>query len=300
MKEVNLYLGVELRWSKRQGGAMVLHMLQPTYIKSILVRYGMQFSRPASTPMVESFFAHLEAEVDTTVVEQTLYKQIIGSLLYLALKTRPDIFTAVCTLSRFTSAPTNYCHMAVKRVLRYLQGTVYLALEYCSSDIKMNVFVDSDYAGDTNSRKSTSGMALFLGSSLIQWHSKKQSAVSLSTSEAEYRAMTEATKNPILFKRILEELNINVEWPIPMHSDNKSAIEWATGDKPPGKRAKHVDVSVHYIRELVENNGFAVPYVATDDNKSDGFTKPLGKWKFHQMVKDLGMVMVQTTAEEEC
>jgi hypothetical protein len=264
------------------------------------VRYGMQDSRPASTPMVESFFAHLEAEVDTTVVEQTLYQQIIGSLLYLALKTRPDILTAVCILSRFTSAPTKYCHMAVKRVLRYLQGTVYLALEYCSSDIKMNVFVDSDYAGDTNSRKSTSGMALFLGSSLIQWHSKKQSAVSLCACEAEYRAMTEATNDPILFKRILEELNINVDGPIPMHSDNNSAIEWATGDKPPGKRAKHVDVSVHYIRELVENNGFAVPYVATDDNKSDGFTKPLGKLKFHQMVKDLGMVMVQTTAEEEC
>jgi hypothetical protein len=136
------------------------------------------------------------------------------------------------------------------------------------------VFVDSDYAGDTNSRKSTSGMAIFLGSSLIQWHSKKQSAVSLYTCEAEYRAMTEATKVPILFKRILEELNINFGGPIPMHSDNKSAIEWATGDKPPGKRAKHVHVSVHYIQDLVENDRFTIPYIATGD-KSDGFTKPL-------------------------
>jgi hypothetical protein len=117
------------------------------------VRYGMQDSRPASTPMLESFFAHLEAEEDTTVVEVNLYQQIIGSLLYLALKTRPDILTAVCKLSRFTSAPTTYCHMAVKEVFRYLQGTINLALEYCSSDITMNVFVDSDYAGDTNSRK---------------------------------------------------------------------------------------------------------------------------------------------------
>jgi hypothetical protein len=90
----------------------------------------------------------------------------------------------------------------------------------------MNVFVDSDYEGDTNSRKSTSGMAIFLGSFLIQWHSKKKSAVSLSTCEAEYRAVTEAAKDPIKFKRILEELNINVGGHIPMHSDNKSAIEW--------------------------------------------------------------------------
>jgi hypothetical protein len=96
------------------------------------------------------------------------------------------------------------------------------------------VFVDSDYAGDTNSRKSTSRMAIFLGSSLIQWHPKKQSAVSLSTCEAEHRATTEATKDPILFKQILEELNINIGGPISMHSDIKSAIEWATGDKPPG------------------------------------------------------------------
>jgi hypothetical protein len=77
--------------------------------------------------------------------------------------------------------------------------------------------------------------------------------------------MTEATKHPIVFNRILEELNIDVDGPIPMHSDNKSAIEWAPGDKPPGKRAKHVDVSVHYIRDLVENDGFIIPYVATDN-----------------------------------
>jgi hypothetical protein len=89
-----------------------------------------------------------------------------------------------------------------------------------------------------NSRKSTSGIAIFLGSSLIQWHSKKQSAVSLPTCDAEYRSMTEATKEPILFKRILEELNINVGGPIPIHSDNKLAIEWAPGDKPPGNRAR--------------------------------------------------------------
>jgi hypothetical protein len=141
---------------------MVLHILQPTYIKSILVRYGTQDSRPSSTPRVESIFARLEAEEDTTDIERNLYHQIIGSLLHIALKTRADILTAVCILSRFTRAPTKYCHMAVKSEFRYLQGTVYLALEYCSSGIEMNVFVDSDYAGDTNSRKSTSGMVLFL------------------------------------------------------------------------------------------------------------------------------------------
>jgi hypothetical protein len=80
-KEVNLYLGVELRWSKRQGGGMKFHMLHPTYVKSMLVRCGMQDSRPASTPMLESLFAYLEAEEDTTVVELYLHQQIIGSLL---------------------------------------------------------------------------------------------------------------------------------------------------------------------------------------------------------------------------
>jgi hypothetical protein len=88
--------------------------------------------------------------------------------------------------------------------------------------------------------------------------------------------MTDATKEPILFKRILEVFILNVDGPILMHSENKSVIERSTGDKPPGKRTKYVDVSVHCIRELIENNVFAVPYVATDDDKADGFTKPLG------------------------
>jgi Reverse transcriptase (RNA-dependent DNA polymerase) len=136
MKEVNLYLGVELRWSKRLGGSMMLHMLQPAYIKSMLVRYGMQDSRPASAPMLQSFFAHLEAEEDTTVVELKLYQQVIGSLLYLALKTRPDILTAVCILSRFTGPPTKYCHVAVKRVFRYLQGTIYLAMSIAAAILR--------------------------------------------------------------------------------------------------------------------------------------------------------------------
>jgi Reverse transcriptase (RNA-dependent DNA polymerase) len=135
VKEVNLYFGVELRWSKRQSGAIVLHMLQPTYVKSTLVRSGMQDSRPASTPKVESYFAHLEAEEDTTVVEQNLYQQINGSLLHLALKARSDILTAVCIMSIFTSAPTRRCHMAVKKVFRYLQGTVVNILLYCLSQL---------------------------------------------------------------------------------------------------------------------------------------------------------------------
>jgi hypothetical protein len=139
----------------------------------------MKDSRPASTALVASFFAHLEAEEDTTIVEQNIHQQIIGSFVASSLEDQSRYFDISFILTRFTSTPTKYCHMAVKRVIRYLQGTICLALEYGSRDIKMKVFVASDNAGDTNSRKSTSGMQLFLGSSLIQWHSKKQSAVSL-------------------------------------------------------------------------------------------------------------------------
>jgi hypothetical protein len=109
MKEVKRYPAVELRWSKSQGGAIVLRMFQPTYIKIMVVRYGMKDSRPASTLMVASRFAHLEAEEVTTVVEQNLYQQIIGPLLRLALKTRPDILTAVCILSSRCRRRHCYC-----------------------------------------------------------------------------------------------------------------------------------------------------------------------------------------------
>ena len=302
MEKVNLYLGVELVWSKVDD-IETLTLSQPSYIESVLKRFGMENARPCPTPMIEGFYAGIDSEEDTATVEQKLYQQIVGCLLHISLRTRPDIMTAIGILSRFSAKPTEYCHKGLKRVLRYLRGTTDLGLAYHSvpgcEKPGLCVFVDSDYASDTVTRKSTSGMAMLVESGLVQWHSRRQKSSALSTCEAEYRAMTEATMDALLYSRVLEELGMPLDKSVPMHSDNEAAIKWASGERTPYKRSKHIDVAVHFIRELVRDGKISVPYVPTDKNVSDGMTKPLGKVAFARMIAMFGMTRVGNGSEEE-
>lgn len=157
------------------------------------------------TPMNASFWAGLHAEEDKSSFEPTLHQKMIGSLLYLALRTRLDILPAVLILSRFQAAPSFFCHQAVKRIMRYLNGTKGYGVHYNSGDLDINVFVDSDYAGDIVDRKSMSGFLIKLGNAVCLWGSKKQAAIALSTCEAEYCAMTHAAKEVIWISRIVEQ-----------------------------------------------------------------------------------------------
>ena len=301
LEEINYYLGVELTWTNT-GDLEELVLSQPTYIESVLKRFGMENARPCPTPMVEGFFTGIEAEEDTTIVEQNLYQQCIGCLLHISLRTRPDIMTAVGILSRYAAHPTAFCHKGAKRVLRYLRGTTDFGLKYgheCDSPT-LSVFVDSDYASDITTRRSTSGMVVLLGGGLVQWHSKKQKSCAISTCEAEYRAMVDASMDLLLYRRVLREIKMPQEDPIPMHSDNEAAIKWASGERTPYKRSKHIDVAVHFIRELVRDGKVTVPYIPTDANKSDGMTKPLNKILFGKMTSMFGMIRAGNNSEEEC
>ena len=129
---VELFLGVQLKWMLGQSGLFEsLSLCRPLYIESVLRRFGMENSKPARTPMVESFFHGVSAEEDQSVVEMERYQQMIGSLLYLALRTRPDIMVSVLILARFQNGPTAYCHRGVKRVLRYRNEKIYLETPQC-------------------------------------------------------------------------------------------------------------------------------------------------------------------------
>ena len=227
---LDLFLGVQMKWTMDSHGRVVtLNMSQPLYTESILRRFGLDNSKPACTPMVESFFAGLAAEEDKTVVMKEKYQQMIGSLLYLALRTRPDIVVAVLILARFQNAPTAYCHRGAKRVLRYLRGTTKLGMQYAGRNFDVHAFVDSDYAGDTVDRKSMSGYFVKLGDATCVWGSKKQSAVALSTCESEYYAMTLAAQQVVWIRRVLKEIGIKMEESSPLRSDNLAAIDWAKG-----------------------------------------------------------------------
>jgi len=247
--------------------------------------------------MIASFFTGMSEETDKTVVEVERYQQIIGSLLYLALRTRLDILAPVLILARFAQSPTAYCHRGGKRVLRYLRGTADFMLRYSAGSTELQAFVDADYAADITDRKSMSGFMVKLGEAVCIWGSKKQSATALSTCEAEYYALTLAAKEVIWVRRVLKEAGIGIKGPTCIKSDNQSAINWATAERCPSGRAKHIDVRVHYNRELVRESTLSVTYVPSDQNDSDVLTKPLGPQLLENILKRVGL---GGAIEEEC
>jgi len=297
-KQVDLFLGVQLRWKLDPNGRLVgLSMGQSLYVESVLRRFGLEGSKPAVTPMIASFFTGMSEETDKTVVEVERYQQIIGSLLYLALRTRLDILAPVLILARFAQSPTAYCHRGAKRVLRYLRGTADFMLRYSAGSTELQAFVDADYAADITDRKSMSGFMVKLGEAVCIWGSKKQTATALSTCESEYYALTLAAKEVIWVRRVLKEAGIGIKGPTCIKSDNQSAINWATAERCPSGRAKHIDVRVHYIRELVRESTLSVTYVPSDQNDSDVLTKPLGPQLLENILKRVGL---GGAIEEEC
>lgn len=296
--DVEWFLGVKINWLRGEDGTPNQLMLSQTmYIDGLLRRFGMDKAKPVSTPMVTAFWNSKSAESDKSIISVKVYEQMIGSLLYLALRSRPDILAAVLILARFQKSPTAYCHQAVKRVFRYLQGSRNLCMIYETGDMKINSFVDSDYASDTVDRKSMSGFVVKLGNATCIWASKKQPTVTLSTCEAEYHAMTMAAKEVIWLRRIMGEAGFENHYCVPMSSDNQSAINWVEAEQCHPVRAKHVDIQLHFIRDLWKEKNLSFPYVPSAENDADIFTKPLEISLHKANCRRIGLT---TADEEEC
>jgi len=138
-------------------------------------------------------------------------------------------------------------------------------------------------------RKSTSGYMVKLGDSLINWTSRKQHSVALSTCEAEYIALSSASQECVWMRRMLRDLGQHIDEPTPIKSDNMSGISWADGEKIPWKRAKHIDVRFHYVRELINLREVEIGYVPTHENDADILTKPLGRVAFRTILDRIGI-----------
>ena len=295
---VELFLGTRIQWHKSQTAEkQYLSLSQAVYIQSVLRRFGMAECKPAITPMIENFYSGYEGCEDKSTVNTQLYQQMIGSLLYLALRTRPDILVPVLILARFQQKPSEYCHRGAKRIMRYLKGTVNLGIFYKPGTMELHGFVDADYAADMTDRKSMSGYITKLGSSLIGWGARKQASVALSTCEAEYFALSVAAQEIIWMRKVLMEIGFPPLKATPLRSDNQSGISWAVGEKLPSRRAKHIDVRVHYIRDVTRKKEILVQYIPTDENDADLLTKPLPRFKFKKVVERLGL---NSAVEEEC
>ncbi|KAK2989710.1 hypothetical protein RJ640_030203 [Escallonia rubra] len=232
---MSYYLGIEV---KQQDNGIFIS--QEGYAKEILKKFKMDDANPVSTP-VECGVKLSKKDVGEKV-DPTFFKSLVGSLRYLTC-TRPDILFGVGLISRYMEAPTVTHMKAAKRILRYLKGTIEFGLFYSpSNNFKLSAYFDSDWAGDLDDRKSTTGFVFYMGDTAFTWSSKKQPIVTLSICEAEYVAATSCVCQAIWLRFLLRELQLPQKESTEIFVDNKSAIALA---KNPvfHDRSKHINTS---------------------------------------------------------
>lgn len=192
------------------------------------------------------------------------------------ISTRPDISYAVGQVAQFSSNPSKAHWEAVKRILAYLKGTADYGIFFSGSkkDGLLSTYSDADYAGDLETRRSTTGFWLILNEGPVAWTSRRQHCTTLSTTEAEYVAVCEATKETVWMRNLLQNIGLEQSAPTVLFCDNQSAIRLVRNPEF-HKRTKHIDVQFHFIREKQEDGTIDVQYIPTDQQLADIFTKPL-------------------------
>ena len=282
-----MILGLQVQ---RDRPNRTLTLNQSLYIKGILQQFKLQDAKPVTLPMADrnSLGKALPGELRA---DQALYQSAIGAIGWVARGTRWDIAYAVNQLASYCSEPTIRHWNALIRVMRYLKGTAEYKLKLGASGahgLKLQGFSDSDYAGDIDSRVSTTGGLFLLSGGPVVWMSSRQRCVSNSTGEAEYVAASEACKTAMWLRGLLRELNrpdyLGDTLQVPMYSDNTACIAMAQ-DPVAHSRTKHIEVRYHYIRQLVAYRKITISYLPTEEMLADILTKPLPITAFKRCIK---------------
>ncbi|KAM0053128.1 putative RNA-directed DNA polymerase [Helianthus debilis subsp. tardiflorus] len=276
--ELNYFLGLEVT---HHDSGIVIN--QSRYAVDILTRAQMLDAKPAPTPLSTnvSFVA-----AGTPFTDVTHYRSIVGALQYLTI-TRHDLAYAVNQVSQFLHAPTEDHYKEVKRILRYLKGTVALGLHYTRPpSISIVGYSDADWARCLETRRSTYGYSIFLGGNLISWCAKKQPTVARSSCESEYRAMAHAAAEIIWLTHLLQELRALPPSRTTLLCDNQSAL-FMTQNPVSHKRSKHIDFDYHFLRELVQAGDLVTKYVPSKLQVAYIFTKSLAKPLFLEFRRQL-------------
>jgi hypothetical protein len=277
--ELNYYLGMKITRSEES-----IKLDQSGYTREILDKYSHLLrgkeGKIVNTPM-ERDLKLRKSEVRTMSKDQQAYvaefpyQNIVGALLYLALNTRPDISYAVGVLARFNTNPIFRACKALIRLLLYLRSTPNIGLTFTGTELDLFAYSDADWAGDLDSRRSTTGYVVYAAGGPIAWQSKLQTTVAVSTMEAEYMAAFGAIQELIWLKGVLNEIGISMVDPITLHMDAKSAIALAKNPMY-HKRSKHIDIKYHWLREHTYEDGtIHLEHCITEDMVADIMTKAL-------------------------
>ena len=280
------FLGIEIQ-SHEDG--MFLH--QEAYANDILHQTAMSECNPVATPLP------LRPDYDESELFQdpTYFRSVAGKLQYLTI-TRPDIQYAVNFVCQRMHAPTNADFGFLKRILRYIKGTVNLGLHIRKdSALKLSAYCDSDWAGCKETRRSTTGFCTLLGPNLISWSAKRQPTVSRSSTEAEYRALGATAQEITWISFLLRDLGLQQPESTLLLCDNLYAVYLSTNPAM-HKRSKHFDTDYHYIREQVALGLIETRHIPAALQIADIFTKSLPRRAFEELRNKLGVGIAPTTS----
>ncbi|XP_042426028.1 uncharacterized mitochondrial protein AtMg00810-like [Zingiber officinale] len=265
-----------------------IYVSQFSYAKRLIEKFGLIDGKKRSTPLDVN--TRLHRDEGTCLSDPRPFRTLVGSLIYLTI-TRPDIAFSVGMVSRYMQEPRKPHFEEAKKILKYVNSTLNLGLLYEKGvEFSLQGFADADFGGDLDDRRSTSGFEFLRGATSISWCSKKQSSVSLSTTEAEYKASAQAAQECMWLRRLFEDLHVPIDQPIPIHRDNLSAIK-LTSNPVFHARTKHIELEHHFIREKVLDRIIDMVAVKSEDNIADIFTKTLPKGAFEDLRSKLGLVL---------
>ncbi|GJV18558.1 retrovirus-related pol polyprotein from transposon TNT 1-94 [Tanacetum coccineum] len=280
MGKISFFLGLQISQSP-----IGIFINQSKYALESLKKYGLESSDPVDTPMVEK--SKLDEDTQGKPVDPTHYRGMIGTFMYLTAN-RPDLTFAVCMCARYQAKPTKKHLHAIKRIFKYLRGIVNRGLWYPKdSSITLTTYTYGDHAGFQDTRRSTSRCMKLLGDRLVSWSSKRQKSDVISSTKAEYIAMSGCYAQILWMRSHLTDYGLGFN-KILMYRDNKSAIALCCNNVQ-HSRSKHIDIRFHFIKEQVENGVVELYFVNTEYQLADIFTKALCRERIEFLINKLGM-----------
>jgi hypothetical protein len=271
-----------------------LHIHQTKYVERKLIEYGLESAPPASCPLNPK--EYLKAATTHQIFElQQLgvsYRGIVGSLNYLSVLTRPDISYAVSVLSQHLEHPGIQHYRAAQQVFCYLSGTKQVGLLFTkTSPLSLSAQVDADWGNCPDTRRLVTGYLVLTANQLLSWKSTRQPTVSLSSTEAEYKALSDLGREIAWFASLTSELHLNCQpREVPIGVDNQGAIDLAEREVSQNSfRTKHMDIRLHFVREQVASHLLKLHYIRTTENSAHFLTKPTGRCTIRRSLQAIGV-----------